>query len=610
MACKKKDHRWAKVATAVAFCLPCSSAIFPLFAEAADRSLSSLPTMRTQSQYIRAQKAEAAPATTTSPTPAPRPIVTTPAVPAITPTPAPVGPPQENNNRTPEERYERITAPATASAIVQPPSPPAPPKKTKPAFVPRESHKETSENRAVLKKTYDYFPPVTEYYKPDPAYNKVRWQGQPEGSRGPRDINSMLQQQFKGSSENPSRDYLRQMVVKALSYSPEMRMSSAEVLAMDYSVDQARGQRWPQVKLGVTSPFTTVGGNTSTNNNSHISDTSGSVSVSTPIIDWGRIGSQVDNAEEMAKAARFDQDHTREQLAYNTISELMNLSRYQRSRMVAKAYVDRMQELVTMLSQITQADPGRDSELVQAKAKLMSAQASMDNIEHQVSTSRIKLVRLLGIEPMVPEDISWRDTVIPASTAIASLDRNPMMMSLQAKVRAVEHEAESIRASSLPQVNWIISKSTARDVNGNESSWYTGVNVEWNAFSGGSERAAQMSARARANAAQQQYEVSYRDLEYQINNQIQIRDSSFLRADDYDRLSSETDRVRQMFYDQWYHLGKRTLLDVLTAENDHFNNQLSAINNRYDGYISNINVISSASMLLNWVGISKNGGKE
>ncbi|MEW4956940.1 transporter, partial [Enterobacter cloacae subsp. cloacae] len=94
------------------------------------------------------------------------------------------------------------------------------------------------------------------------------------------------------------------------------------------------------------------------------------------------------------------------------------------------------------------------------------------------------------------------------------------------------------------------------------------------------------------------------DLEYQINYQIQVRDSSFLRADDYDRLTSETDRVRRMFYEQWYHLGKRTLLDVLTAENDHFNNQLSAINNRYDGYISNINVIASPSMLLSWMKMS------
>lgn len=601
MIIKNKFHYLANMATTVALCLPCAPVLYPAYTQAADRSLSSLPTMRTQSQYLSVQKSSAVQSTNITHSPHSAPSVSSSSS-------------QASQTITTDDRYERITAPtainSSATTDVSSASSATPPKDTKTTFVSRVKTNETSENRAALKKNYDYFPPVTEYYKPDPAYRKVRWQGQSEGSGGSRDISGMSQQQFKGISENPSRDFLRQMVVKALSYSPEMRMSSAEVLASEYSVDQVRGQRWPQVKLGVTSPFTTVGGDQTTKHNSHISDTSGSVTVSTPIIDWGRISSQVDNAEETAKAARYDHDYTREQLAYSTISELMNLSRYQRSRLVAKAYVDRMQELVDMLSGITKADPGRDSELVQAKAKLMSAQTSMDNIEHQVSTSRIKLVRLLGIEPVMPEEISWNDTVIPASAAISSLDSSPVMLSLQAKVRAAEHDAESIKASSLPQVNWVISKSTAKDMNDNESGWYTGVNVEWNAFSGGSERAAQMSARAKANAAQQQYEVSYRDLEYQINSQIQIRDSSFFRADDYERLSSETDRVRQMFYDQWYHLGKRTLLDVLTAENDHFNNQLSAINNRYDGYISNINVISSASMLLNWVGIGRNSGEE
>ncbi|MBW7981716.1 TolC family protein [Enterobacillus tribolii] len=508
---------------------------------------------------------------------------------------------------TVNEDYARVSAPDTSSSVsasgaarldrdalrLQSASSPASPQ-------------ETTGNKAALKKNYDFFPPVTEYYKPDPTYDKVRWQGEsPEGGERRSVKGDMSRQAFGARSSSPSRAFLRSMVARALAYSPEMRVATAEVLAAEYNIDQAKGQRWPQVKLGVSSPFTSVGGDSSTSrNNKHINDTSGSVSVSTPIFDWGRISNQVDNAEETAKASRYSKDYSREQMAYTTISELMNLSRYQQSRVVAKAYVDRMKELVDMLSQITQADPGRASELVQARAKLMSAQASLDNIEHQLSTSRIKLVRLLGVEPKLPEDITWRDTVIPASTAISSLDKNPMMLNLQARVRAAEHEANSIKSSSLPQVNWVISKSTAKDSNGDESGWYTGLNVEWNAFSGGSQSAAQMSARAKANAAQQQYEVSYRDLEYQINNQVQIRDSSFLRADDYDRLSSETDRVRQMFYDQWYHLGKRTLLDVLTAENDHFNNQLSAINNRYDGYISNINVISSAAMLLSWVGIA------
>ena len=578
----RKERRWARVATAVALCLPCSSFVIPL--HAADvaqvkKDLSSLPPMRTQSQLTR-----------TAQTPA------QPAVRASTP-----GTVQRTSLPSMRTQSQYASTHKTVPTQTYPASRPASYAATQQTVAPEPKLENRTSNKAALKTNYDFFPPVKEYYKPEPAYANVRQQG---ASASPRATSGMSQGYFNGASTNDSREFLRSMVARALAYSPELRAASSEVLASDYMVDQVKGQRMPQVRLGVTSPLTTVGGDRQSSNNTHISDSSGTVSVNTPVIDWGRISHQVDNSLETAKAARYSKEYSREQLAYNTVSELMNMSRYQQSKQVAKNYVGRMKELVNMLSQITQADRGRESELVQAKAKLMSAQASLDNIEHQLSASKIKLVRLLGAEPVLPENLSWQDTIIPASVAIGSLDKNPMMLNLQSKVRAAESEAESIKSAALPQVNWVVSKSTAKDGNGNEAGWYTGLNVEWEAFSGGSQRAAQMTARAKANVAQQQYEVSYRDLEYQINYQVQVRDSSFLRADDYERLSGETDRVRQMFYQQWYHLGKRTLLDVLTAENDHFNNQLSAINNRYDGYISNVNVIASAAMMLTWMRIA------
>lgn len=578
----RKERRWARVATAVALCLPCSSFVIPL--HAADvaqvkKDLSSLPPMRTQSQLTRAAQTPAQPAERAS-------------------TPGTV---QRTSLPSMRTQSQYASTHKTVPTQTYPASRPASYAATQQTVAPQPTLANSTSNKAALKTNYDFFPPVKEYYKPEPAYANVRQQG---ASASPRATSGMSHGYFNGASTNDSREFLRSMVARALAYSPELRAASSEVLASDYMVDQVKGQRMPQVRLGVTSPLTTVGGDRQSSNNTHISDSSGTVSVNTPVIDWGRISHQVDNSLETAKAARYSKEYSREQLAYNTVSELMNMSRYQQSKQVAKNYVGRMKELVNMLSQITQADRGRESELVQAKAKLMSAQASLDNIEHQLSASKIKLVRLLGAEPVLPENLSWQDTIIPASVAISSLDKNPMMLNLQSKVRAAESEAESIKSAALPQVNWVVSKSTAKDSNGNEAGWYTGLNVEWEAFSGGSQRAAQMTARAKANVAQQQYEVSYRDLEYQINYQVQVRDSSFLRADDYERLSGETNRVRQMFYQQWYHLGKRTLLDVLTAENDHFNNQLSAINNRYDGYISNVNVIASAAMMLTWMRIA------
>ena len=73
------------------------------------------------------------------------------------------------------------------------------------------------------------------------------------------------------------------------------------------------------------------------------------------------------------------------------------------------------------------------------------------------------------------------------------------------------------------------------------------------------------------------------------------------RADLYKELSVETDNVRQSFYEQWYHLGKRTLLDVLIAETDHYGNKVSEINSRFDGYGAIVRQYASAGVLVQWL---------
>lgn len=92
-----------------------------------------------------------------------------------------------------------------------------------------------------------------------------------------------------------------------------------------------------------------------------------------------------------------------------------------------------------------------------------------------------------------------------------------------------------------------------------------------------------------------------RDLEFRIRTADNDARTQLERAQLYADLSMESDRIRDAFYQQWYHLGKRTLLDVLTAENDHYGNQVSEINNRFDGYQSIIRLYTSAGTLTAWL---------
>ena len=401
----------------------------------------------------------------------------------------------------------------------------------------------------------------------------------------------------------PSIEFVKSTVRQALNFSPEIRNAQAAFTAAKYDVDEIKGTRWPQVKVGANSPVSSFGSGSRNNYSSDVSDTSGSVSMTTTVYDFGKTGSGIQSAEETSKSSLQLVKLTRNQIAYQTIEGLLELNKFQKDIKVAKAYEKRMADLVNMLSQITQTDKGRGSELVQARSKLLQAQTNVQQLESSWRDTQIKMTRLLGREVQIPENLQWDDSALSTQTILTALDNHPQIMKAKADVQASLHKADAIKSSSYPNINWVVSKSSARDSNGDEQAWYTGINVEWDLFTGGSASASQAAAVQRAQATQMQFETTVLELKYKIRSMIQVRDSAFERAKEYQALSSETDRVRNMFYEQWYYLGKRSLLDVLTAENDHFNNQISAINNEFDGYTANISIMAESAMLLGWLGM-------
>lgn len=408
-------------------------------------------------------------------------------------------------------------------------------------------------------------------------------------------------------ANNELRLLLRDMVSKALQHSPEVRVANANESAAGYDIDEVKGRRWPQVRLGMDTALTR---DESRSGRSSSGDTSGTLNVTTNVWDWGK------NAGELrtAKAALGSAEHTgqteREQVAFDTSSQLINLMRYQQSMVVAEDYVQQMSRRVDMLSKITESDKGRASELVQARAKLLSAQASRKQIENQRELARIKLHRLLGEQvPELPTQLVVIDSlVVDPESALAALDKHPMLLRLKAQAEMESGRAATLKADGLPGLNLVARKAQnglygANDDLDRNNDWYVGLDVQWLAFSGGSNTAAQSAASARSGAALEQYDKAYEDLRQEINRLVQSRAVAVQLAQEYQRLAVETDQVRKMFYDQWYNLGKRTLLDVLVAENDHFNSQLQAINNTYDSVIADVSILSSSALLRGYLSL-------
>jgi len=410
---------------------------------------------------------------------------------------------------------------------------------------------------------------------------------------------AMRQVTAVGPSEFELREILYRAVRAAAERSPKVQAAVAEQYAADADIDEAKGQRWPQVDLSTTAGSKKFGGSS---DNESSSSTGINLSIVTPVYDWGRIQSTIESRRHLSAAAASAIEAELENSAFDVTNRIVELGKQRLIVDLSQQYVDRMNELVKMLAGIVAVDKGRASELTQAKSRMLQAQAARDAAETKAKDAEINLRKLVGDRPIaIPRTPQWNIRLANLDALLGKVDNHPSLNQAREQTESAELQAKVVRASSLPQLNWVINKSTADDALGREQPWETHLSLSWGAFRGGSTRPSERAALQRAEAGRQTAEQQRLDLEYGIRTANHEAKTFLERAELYRSLTNESDGIRVAFYEQWYHLGKRTLLDVLSAESDHYGNRVSEVSNRFDGYQAILRQYAGAGTLGAWL---------
>jgi len=397
-------------------------------------------------------------------------------------------------------------------------------------------------------------------------------------------------------------------VEKAEKRSPEIGQAYATYEAANADVDEAKGQRWPQVEIGSQTQALQFGPG---NRNGYNNGNAVSATVTTTLYDWGRTKNTIGSREQLSDAARSEHTVVRQENAFEVTSTLVELGKQRAIVNLSQQFVDRMGTLVKMLSEIVAVDRGRGSELTQAKARLLQAESARDDAQAKVRDAELKLQKLVGESaPPIPHAGGWPIEPGNLPQLLQQVDAHPSLHRIQSEANAADLNTKAVKAFGLPSVNWVVSANAGVGGvgAGQRAPWQTMLTLNWSAFRGGSTRAATAAAGYRAQATWQRLDQQRRDLEYGIRAADQDAHTMLSRADQYKRLSAETDQVRKAFFEQWYHLGKRTLLDVLLAENDHYGNSVSEVTSRFDGYAAVLREYASAGALVDWLETGRTSG--
>lgn len=401
-----------------------------------------------------------------------------------------------------------------------------------------------------------------------------------------------------GPSEAELRQVFNRAVEAAVERAPAIFRARAEQQAAEEDIAEAKGQRWPQVEVGTqTSPVKFGKGSDQESGSGGIN-----VAVTTPLYDWGRIRNSIDSRKHLSKAADESLEAEKESLGYEVVTTMVELGKQRIIVDLSQQFADRMSDLVKMLAGIVAVDRGRSSELTQAKARLLQAQALRDSANAKARDAEIALRKLVGERPVpIPRSKEWNIRLANLDLLLSDAEEHPTIRQATAEAESAELQAKAVRASGLPQLNWVVSKSTAEDSLGREQPWQTNLSVTWGAFRGGSTRAAERAALQRAEASRYEIDDQRRDLEFRIRTADHDARTMLERSELYRELSTESARIREDFFQQWHHLGRRTLLDVLTAENEHYGNQVNEIINRFDGYQAIMRQYAGAGTLARWL---------
>lgn len=401
---------------------------------------------------------------------------------------------------------------------------------------------------------------------------------------------------------------LDSVVRYALQNHPATRAAFAGAQASGYQVAQARAARAPQFGL-VADPGRAFSGAGSSASDIGDLGLQGSVLL----YDGGRTREAIAREEGRLTAADAGLRLTGEDLAARIVDVYLEWFKQNRLAAFAADNLAAHQALHGRVREIASFDRGRASDLVQVGARLQQARVTLAARRGAANEARAVLVDLVGRDVGDVETPREPAAGLPASLndAIAALDSHPSAIGADAQAQAARHAWGSASAWLRPRLDLRAGLDSPRDFYGERQYFdeYTvRLAVSWAPFDGG-------SGRAGARAAEQQY-VQAREGARAVRRQLSARladlwtqvETRRERAGIYRDLLDQTSQVREAYWQQ-FTIGRRSIIDLLNAENEVFQARQGAESERLELLQAQYRLLAASATLSRWFGITATPGE-
>ena len=402
-----------------------------------------------------------------------------------------------------------------------------------------------------------------------------------------------------------SAETLREALAKAYATNPILTGQRATLRATDENVPIARAAGLPSLSAtGDYTEFVVTAANSFT---ALPRQAVARANVSVPLYQGGQVRNSVAAAKTRVEAGRATLRGTEADLFTNVVAAYMDVIR-------DEAIVGLNTQNVRVLDVNLQASRDRfqvgdltRTDVAQSEARLALARAQLQSAESQLISSRENYIRYVGTPPGTldtpPTLPHLPDS--PASAVTVAIESNPVLIAAAKERDATRYDVGVARASRLPQISAVGGAGytnylgSASNADGSALSFPNvnktvqgGLSLTLPLFQGGRPAAQVRQAEAFQSRAIENVTATERNVISQARSAYAVWRSSEQviqsseTAVNANKLSLEGVRAENS-------VGTRTILDILNAEQELLNSQVTLVTARRDAYVAGFALLAA-----------------
>jgi adhesin transport system outer membrane protein len=249
-----------------------------------------------------------------------------------------------------------------------------------------------------------------------------------------------------------------------------------------------------------------------------------------------------------------------------------------------------------------------EGDVAQAEARLAASRATEASIRQALREAEALFVRQVG---EMPDNLIFPDVprnMLPGNLQDAidiAVTQSPTLAVFEADIDVAKAEFEGSGSTLYPQVELQLNASAGNNLNGirgkDQRASALGV-VRWNLYRGGGDKARQQEFMYRHAISKKRRADAARQVEREVRNTWAGMVAASERAARFLEQANANEKVVNVYLDQ-FSLDRRTLLDVLDAQNELFVSRSSHVNALYTEIFGIYRLLALQGLLLEAVGV-------